>query len=337
LDAELETSIGIRREVFKKSFEQTDALSIYYMDLYRSAFALNYLLGASAVLCALLAYFNPILEGQWTLVEIVCLIIIVVLYRLDKQFRWNERATDYRFLAEQFRHMAQLAPLCRVTPLTRLPAHSRAGDPASTWMNWYFRAVVRAAGFAGVAAEDQTLKLNRHYAKVVARHIKEGWIIDQRDYHANSSARYDFISQALHVVSFVLFSVTLAFCSYHFLHFFASGLESQAAATGLSTSNWRSGAWLTITVAVFPAFLAALHSISRQSEIELLSKRYKGMASQLNELASEIDRHVTSNDTLCPAVFVMELGKFACDSAVVMLEEVDDWRRIHILYSTELT
>lgn len=313
-----------------------DKLAGVYMELYRGSFVLNFLLGAFAVLFALFSYFNPVNESAWLFCEITALLLIAINYLADRWWHWHERAIDYRFLAEYFRHMVSLAPLVRVTPLTRMPVHNKYGDPDATWMNWYFRSIVRNVGLVGSSTMNtvkspQMLALNAGYVDAVRQLLQKEWLDDQYNYHAHVAHRFRFIGNIVRLFTIALFVVTIGACFVHLYHITFS--HEDVVSTVASLSHWRQGALLTILVAVLPAFLAAFHGLSKQGEFERLTERSEAMADHLGHIGKRFANMTYDEHHAC----AVTMGRRAVDISRMMLEEMLEWRVIYLAHATELT
>jgi len=345
---------------YSRQLRIADHLAVFYLELYRGSFSLNFMLGPVAVLCALLSYFNPHNEPLWLTGEIIALFIIAFNFAADRIWKWHERGIDYRFLAENFRQMVWLAPLLRVTPLTRMPAHNSFGDPDATWMNWYFRAVLRRQGLVGIREQGQAecareLRLNPHYLSAVKSLLQREWLEGQQIYHAGAARRFRYINYVIRTLNIGLFVTTVSVCLVHIHHVTAdervsvvdSALvvgddpenqtqqqDAHEAATSVSGSAyWREGALLTILVAVLPAFLAAFHGLSAQGEFERLAERSEAMAEHLQRVAERF-RNLGPEEGATLSVI---LGDRAVDIARMMLEELLEWRVMYLAHATELT
>jgi hypothetical protein len=331
-DSHLKT-IGSLQEPFTNELNMMDRLSIFYMRLYRGSFVLNYLLGGVAVLFALFSYFNPRHEVLWLVAELVVLAIIAINFLSDRIWKWNERATDYRCLAELFRQQAVLAPLIRVTPFTRMPVHHQHGDPDTTWMSWYFRAIVRSVCHMPAShnpGEDSKniLHMTTGYLQAVHNVLLNQWLWGQQQFHHKLARRFVYVNRVFHGLAIVLFVGTVGVCILHLQH-----PSSYDQVSEVANSLWREGALMAILPAVLPAFLAALHGLSMQAEFERLAERSESMARHLEKVGERFTEVTPSSVDN----FGLEIGRRASEIALTMLEEVLDWRVIYLGHSTELT
>ena len=127
-------------DAFAPELNYFDSLSNYYGNQYRGSFVVNYILGAFAVLLALIPMgfsFENIFEENlaevysiWcTWIELFLILIILTIHKVGatpthkqahKQHsflglrtnrRWHEKWIEYRILAERFRYMEILYPI----------------------------------------------------------------------------------------------------------------------------------------------------------------------------------------------------------------------------------
>ena len=134
-----------------------NGLAEYYANRYRTAFAMNYLMGALAVFCAFLHYaLGPLKREAATYVfiglELGFLAAIFIIYLIGRKRHWHEKWMDYRLLAEYLRQLFFLIPLGPgELSSPHLPKYLSAGDPKGTWMYWHYLALRREIGIAGSA------------------------------------------------------------------------------------------------------------------------------------------------------------------------------------------
>lgn len=313
---------------YGRPLEVCDELAGFYMDLYRGSFSMNYALGALAVLFALLSYFHTALEAFWLIGELAALACIALNVVANRIWKWQDRAVEYRFLAEYFRHTLALAPLARVTPWTRLPAHNAHGDPNATWMNAYFRAVLRGAGVVGEIQRPGSLRLAGGYLGAARHEAQELWLLGQCRYHARLAHRFHFLHHLLHGATLLFFLATVSACLLHLGH-----LGQDPGKPAGSATAWREGALLTILAGACPAFLAAIHGLLAQAEFHRIAQRSKALAGFLGQ-AHERMAELEAGDR--PELGVT-LGARSVEIAGVMLEEVLEWRMIYMAHATQLT
>jgi hypothetical protein len=303
--------------LFRRHYAWADKLADYYANLYRSSFVTNYLLAGLAVALALFAYpsgwgnaAHPYHRYQWlsNAGELVVILIITLITIVGNRKHWQERWIDYRLLAEHLRQMRFLAPLGRVTPFSRLPAHHASREMQPSWVYWYFRAIVRAAGMINA-------RLDADYLEACRRLLHDGLIVGnlnetnagrgikgQVSYHYDNSRRLHKLDRRLHLAGVILFATTALACVVHFI-----------------PRMHRIDNWLTFVAAVLPAFGAAFYAIRSQGEFHRIVQRADAMAKKLEQIAANLEKIEKTSSSAA-------LGKIAESAADCMITEVLDWR-----------
>lgn len=243
-----------------------DQLSTHYANLYRSSFLWVYLLGALAVVLALLGMaIGASPEGKQAFLVLEMSIIggISALTWYGRRQRWHERWIDYRTLAERLRSVRFNALLGGAWHRTNVPSHlATYGNPAATWMHWYARAVERHAGIPNVV-------VNEEYLLSCKELLQDALIGGQAQYHKRNVARLEPVDHRLHRLGEWLFIATFFVCLVHFFFHL-----------------W--GHWLTFCAAVFPALGAALAAIRSQGEFHRLVQRSRAMSEELAHLRQSV-------------------------------------------------
>ena len=204
-------------------FGWSDALAVYYSDVYRSSYLIVYLLSALAVGLALIGLFishdlsgaTQLGQKAWLVFcELLVLAVIWWLVRQGKTQAWHENWLDYRALAETLRHIRTLA---------MVGAHSRVsggGDPMSTssaWIIWYVRATTREIGLPGTVLDQD------YFEKSLAA-VRAFEIDEQIRYNKNTEIPHRNMHHFLHVVgdgsfklaAMILFVFLVGYAVHHF-------------------------------------------------------------------------------------------------------------------------
>jgi hypothetical protein len=274
-------------------------LSIYYGNLFRSSFVLIYLLGAAAVLLALIGYINA--DHKWVFRfveggEIFVIIIILVFTLYGRQQRWQQRWIDYRTMAERLRLSRFSCLLGGVWNQTNVPSHlATYGNPATTWMNWHARAVDRAAGFPNAVVDKPYLLAAREL-------LLEALIDGQEEYHQNNVERLRAVDHRLHFFGTLLFFVTGVACIVHFFD---------------ETRHW-----LSFIAAFLPALGAAMAAIRSQGEFQRVIQRSRAMSDELGQLAQAV-ASVPARPNELNSQLLQQLVE---QTTRLMYNEVLDWR-----------
>ena len=217
---------------YARAYERAETLSKMYMDIYRGAFPLAFLLAgtatAAAVAMMIVAYFTHHDPSLWIVVplgglKIGILVFLLWLEHTANRQRWQEHAAEYRYMAELLRPMQWLAPLGAAVPAVEMPTQYATLDPIQGWMHWLFRAMARSVPCvcrpaapgkddladlrddpAGFRKDDPAATTRpRHVAFSTAdadRALRDGatvWLESQRAYHWEAAQRHHQIENGL--------------------------------------------------------------------------------------------------------------------------------------------
>jgi hypothetical protein len=298
---------------YLEHYAWANGLSMYYGNLYRSTFLVNYLLGAVAVFLALVSIAQGITgKGQawWIIAELIVILIIIILTQSGRKRRWHQRFIDYRTLAERLRLARCLSLLGGGSPQIAYAGHLASyGNPASTWMHWHYRAIERAAGLPNV-------KIGSQYLASCQEFWRESLVEDQRAYHKSNSGKFRKFDRRLHYAGDGLFVLTLIACSIHFGHLW---LEDNPKFDWIP--HHLSG-WMTLLCAFLPALGAAFAAIRSQCEALRLAQRSQAMEEELKELQFDLAKVATAENKLNS----VQLRACADQVSELMTRELLDWR-----------
>jgi hypothetical protein len=287
-------------------YQAADELAQFYGNVYRSSCLVNYLLGAAAVLLAML---GPLLQqffsqgDPWrgrvltvcAVLELLSLAVIYLNFHLAARQRWHHRFTDYRMLAEQLRHLEFVMPLGLV-PSARAFGHD-PDRPDEHWTTWHVRNLIRQIGVLPGNLNDDK------YRGAIEAAIRDRWIKEQRDYHHSNAKRCKILEHKLHRFAIVLFFVTVAACLGHL-----APIGEHALWVPL----------LTLLAAVCPAWAGAAHAIAQYAELRRLRRRSKAMECELAGIAAALEEKGPRPTS--------RLNELAFRAAEMMLQEAFDWR-----------
>lgn len=301
-----------------------EMLAQYYTNLYRSAATLIYTLAALAVTAALAPAFLHFVAGFgekqgpwiphnvetfWLFAELILIVYISILLLGGRWGRWHERYIDYRLIAENLRILRYLHPLGRTAPLSRVPAHDHAGDPAGTWAMWHYRAVARAAG---LVPHDYTVQSATSCAELWRDYVKR-----QEKYHREIVRWLKPMLRRLKRGEAFLLGGTILACVMHLFVHFAYPEESWTARTAAS---------MTLLAALLPATGAALFAWLQFLDVETVEKREEAMTLRLAQIRMDFDKlldDVRAGRLQLKRSVVCQLVDQA---AQVMSDEAMDWR-----------
>jgi hypothetical protein len=295
-----------------------DGLAGYYGNLYRSAFVANYLLGALAVLFAVLHFALKDHQGfDWslvfTMIELAALSSVLLIYGNGKKGGWHQRLVDYRLLAEYIRQMLFLVPLGPgEVSSPHIPAHMAGGDPKTTWMYWHYRSVRREIGLIRA-------RFSSEYLESIRSFTCKDCIGSQVEYHRNNARRFQVMDQRFARWAKYLFILALvAACFAALLHWEYIKMMLPASRIwpmlpGVLTAG---------AATVFPAVGAALAGIRSQGEFERVKKRSKAMTDALEVILKQLRATAKGNVPMLS----IELNEDVAGAGQLMVDELLDWR-----------
>ena len=311
-------------------FGWANGLAEYYGNLYRSAFTMNYLMGAMAVFCAFLHYalekLNfPVRSLIFIAVELGLLLGIARIYSLGRKRRFHEKWIDYRLLAEYLRQLFFLIPLGPgELSAPHLPKYMSAGDPKSTWMYWHYLALRREIGLVGGAYGPGYLDSVRSFLDSSAG------IRGQVEYHEKNEERLEKLDARFRSVEGAFFSAAIASAAFAFVSalLVITAEKYPALLPFLSdkAKPFLKGDLLTILVGllatVLPAFGAALAGIRSQAEFERVKKRSRAMLQTLRHICREL----RATSEVGEKTSYASLNLIVAEAGQLMVDELLDWR-----------
>jgi len=300
-------------ERFSKHYAWSNGLSIYYGNMHRSSFLINYILGAIAVFFALVCIAFSIAgkaQTGWIVAELIVIITILIHTHHGLKMRWHQKWIDYRLLAERLRMSRCLALFGGGNSELVYNKHlSTYGNPAHTWMSWHYQSIVRAAGIP-------PLKFNEQYLTSCQELWKEGLLKNQIKYHRLTTLRFEKMNIRLHKIGDSLFIATMILCILHLAHIW---IERNSNFTWIPENI----ANLTSALCAFlPVLGATCAAIRNHSEVQRLAQRSKAMDEALCVLQKEF-KDISIKDKSLTSV---QLHNIANQINHLMTNEMLDWR-----------
>lgn len=361
-----ESERRLRQEAPYQAFRaRAAALSGYYAGLYRGAFLLNFGLAAVAVAVAALslvvfgAGFAGVVgalaarlpaalaspeEAVTRATEIllfalgaVKLGILVGILRNTAEARrrqLNERAVDYRYLAERLRTLFYLPP-AGAYQLAPVAAGYSARVVRQSAVDWLFDAIVRhvsprALADAGSPAGPSTIQV---LPVAAVRGFRDRWLYGQASYHLQNAERMRSMFTALehagrwlNIVVIGAVVLDLGIVVAGFLH------VGPAALHGVTP-------WLLVLAALLPATVAAANGIRFQSECQRLAERSSVMVEIIAgrwKQADDLDRTIDEarrDRATDPGSWVPAALRLGESIAGDMMNEAAEWS---VLYGKEI-
>ena len=310
-------------------YDRASELSEIYMRTYRGAFVLAFVLAGVAVAAAvaLMAFgHSPPLSVVAILggLKIAIIVFLIVLEHVSHQARYQEQATDFRYLAELLRPMQWLAPLAMRVPAANLPAHLAPLDPRHGWTPWLVRAVTRTVppvsvcGDGDASASPRKLTTDGGHIRATLERARSEWLQGQLLYHRNNAQRMHAVDEGLErLAKGLLWAVLLL----------ATGALALKLFTKLPTLPYLMGAG----TAVLPAFIAALGGIMFQSEARRLHTRSDAMYHLIRNWQQALDQRIATlaehadqgGGEFWPAASLLH------DLSRNMIQETGDWKVLY--------
>jgi hypothetical protein len=278
--------------------EWADNLAEYYAGLYRSSFVVAYLMGACAVLTALVGIVYEDLSRLSFSAELVFISCIIGITLLGRREGWHERWMDYRLLTEALRQMEFLSPIGLVPPSFKVPVHLEPGDPQRSWSNWHFHALVREAGL-------KSGQMNIRYLAIYQEKVLQPMIARQVKYHSDNHKVFERLHHRPHLVAQLLFGLAAIACLLHVIGGWCDSFELL----------------LSFAAIVLPAFGGALAAILHHGEFERLALRSRALGARLKLL---------QKDASVAGLTSSQLSRIAEDLSDVMMAELVDWRFVFL-------
>jgi hypothetical protein len=263
-----------------------DAVGIYCAQFFRSAFVINFVFAAFAVIAASASVMMMDEDRWWrhvpVAVEIALIFCVVANTLLVWRVRWHPRWVEARELAERFRVALPL------WTLGLRPAFFPGEE--QTWTGWYTRAMVRMQGLRSADLSTNNLAGER---SVLLNLLK-----DQRGYNHANAGRMRRMERRLEVIGLCLLVATLAVAVDHLR-------DGPVAATVVGALNHlvdklcvarAPGRWLNsheVTIwlsAALPALATASYGIRIIGDFEGIHQRGERTYRQLLKLSAATKR-----------------------------------------------
>ncbi|MCC5857600.1 MAG: hypothetical protein JJT90_05565 [Ectothiorhodospiraceae bacterium] len=324
-------------------YARASMLSDAYMRTYRGAFVLAFALAGVAVAAAVglmtMGTSPPmlavvILGG----LKIGIILFLLVLERVSHKARYQEHATDFRYLAEQLRPIQWLAPLGAAVPAVHLPAHLAPLDPHRTWMPWLVRAIARSTPPVALPSEDRPaspreVTLDNALVRTALERARSEWLEGQVLYHRKNATRMHAIDEGLERLAKGLLWTVLIFAVGAFLLklLYQLGLVDGARFPFLlGQFPFLLGAG----TAILPAFIAALGGIMFQSEARRLKARSEAMYHTLQAQQSDLEARIAalSSSSRRYSGAAWPTAQHLRALSEIMIEETGDWKVLYQMH-----
>ena len=232
--------------ILTASFGWADFVGTLLAQIFRSAFILNFIFAALAVVCAAVSIVQHDWKPWLVRIEIGLILIVLVNTWLGWRRQWHRRWLEGRELAERLR----VAMLLWMLGL-RIDG---ANGAEPTWTGWYARAAARAQGLRHARLDDAGV--------VAAREAAANLLDDQCGYHATTAGRMHRLEKRLEVVGLICLTLTIIVAA---MYLFLAGL---AHGEGLDI-----GYAVAAATAGLPALATATYGIRVIGDFAGISRR----------------------------------------------------------------
>lgn len=290
------------------------AWNSHYAGLYRGAFVLNYSL---AVLAVALAAISLLLMGRahteageaiesvlepsaeahedqdsqstgWVvpvliLIGVTKLTAVIGIYVNAWQAKgqaWNDKAVDFRYLAERWRSMVYLPMLGSAQPPGCMPSQFATRVMRQSAADWLFEAVLRSVSPRSLARQVPFVTSDKRTLPVPVlrldplasiKQMRDHWIARQVEYHERNAHTMHALSHFTESVSQWLSKATIAIVVIDVLFLLATFMNFLSSDVSHAMRPWNR--WLAFFAALLPAAIAGLYGIRFQSESMRLAER----------------------------------------------------------------
>jgi hypothetical protein len=304
-------------------YQSANSLAMYYRDIYRSVGILRQLLPFLASIGLAVGFYATLLIGPVAIstqsapvlngisvfgfaVQAICFLLIIVLSRLEKKNRWHQKFLDYRMLAEMLRQMKYLGPSGLVIRGLNISAYS--SDVNVSWVNWYFRAIVREAGFPALSLSEADLA---RWADTTVGAILRGQI----EYHRSNASVMQRIASRLERFGLRVYYIGIGIMILRAAVFYFATADTH------TTLNEVQKSYLTkvfnMLSMVAPLFSSLAFGLSAQEGFASLQHRSEDMLLRLSNMEKQMSRQ-KSEDFNAFMALTQALTN-------LMLSEFTDW------------
>lgn len=339
-------------------------LNHHYAGLYRGAFVVNYTLAVAAVGLAAISLMvlgkshmdqlkvvAAVIDaapatashasshvGLLVTLGLLKLLLVAIIYyntqHANKE-NWNDKAIDYRYLAERLRGVMYLACAGSLQPPSASRPRYASRVVRQSAVDWLFNAVIRQLSPRLLAPDgSKFVTLN---ATSTLELVKSHWIDQQISYHRRNASTMSGIqrfterwSKRLNIAVIIAVSVDLAVLMVEGFGLLPEGLSQFVRAKA---------PWLVFLAALLPAAVASLNGIRFQSECGRLADRSAVVARFLERRAAEAERLqkrialAATHASGRAVAHVPEVLRLTEGCARDLVEEVTEWS---VLYAKDI-
>jgi hypothetical protein len=295
-------------------FVRADVLALRHQQRFRLLSWLIFALAAAAV--AVVAIQTNFLPGRGGLaaIEVIFLVFLLIILRVNRQVRLHDRWISYRFLAERLRSGYFLALAGTGDRRERSARLVYLSDSSEAWIE---------RALAEVMARRPELDTSPPDMTSLRDYLNSYWIGSQISYHKKTAFLQRRWDDRLIRATVLLFVLTLIAAFLHMLGTNFSHMLEIDEHDSLKSFLERLIIVVSITV---PAIGAAIHGIGTQRQFRRHSERYARMADLLAQVHEEMGR----------AAVLERVRQVAAETEQIMREENSDWFGVMRFHDMEL-
>ena len=295
-------------------FVRADILAMRHQHRFRLLSWLIFVLAAVAV--AVVAIQINFWPGQsWlAVIEVISLLVLLSILRVNRRVRAHDRWISYRFLAERLRSGFFLALAGTGDRRERSARLAYLSDSSEAWIERALTEVMARRPDVDTSAPD--IASLRDY-------LQTHWIGSQLVYHRKTSTLQRGWDDRVILATQLLFVITLVAAFLHMLGNNVSRMLGIDEHDSLRSLIERVLIVVSITV---PAIGAAIHGIGTQRQFRRHSDRYSRMADLLAQVHDEMGR----------ATSLERVREVAAETEQIMREENSDWFGVMRFHDMEL-
>jgi hypothetical protein len=309
------------RKVYNLLFAQfirADQLATYYSHVYRSTFLAIFLLGALALITAVLAvgfHQCPKFVLAMATSELILLIIISKLFYMDRKHKYHVKWLEYRSLAEILRLMALQNSIGLPQSVNSIVWHCKdmngkthpTGKSGRIWLIIYSKILIRSISYDKQDIEQETLQKTCTF-------LVDEILENQNLYHRENIKKMDKTSDILSGFSNWLFILTIVLVIIKItLKFFP--LEFLFGPIPI-------GHYCGIGAAICPILASAFFAIKSHAEFEISSQGSESMLKKLSQEINAFSCHSTNGS-------YKHTAKHIQNTSIMMQEETVKWLEIY--------
>jgi len=246
---------------------------------------------------------------------------------------WNEKAIDYRFLAERLRAMFYLPRLGSFRSPTPAWRPYASGVLRQSVVEWLFWAIVRQTDPAVSFGRSPAQEPLRPAIPAAVQAIQHHWIENQIRYHERNADTMKQVGESMESLAVLLNKSVIGFVALDIValiitlcHVLPETIEAMIHTVS---------PWLLFLAAVLPAAVASLNGIRFQAECRRLADRSTVIASVLKATRTSAESLVATLDQARQqpdqdrGAWTLEALGLADSCAREMLQEVAEWSALY--------